>query len=115
MTRSSLILSFILLGGCQTIGTPDGGKVPLLDPNALRREAIVAQGQADTYGALAEEAAGFWDRTFQLAESGLDAVGAPAALSALVGGLAGLAVPTPGQRRRERLAAAEGRREAPAS
>lgn len=102
------LFAAVLLGaGCQTIQTPSGDEIPVMDPNALRREAIVAEGQADTFHRLADEATGFWQRGLETGEDLLSAFGAPAAAGSVLGALGGWMVPTPGQRRRERHAASE--------
>ena len=104
-----LILGFLVLGGCRAVPSSEFvDPIPTMDPNALEEAAIVAEAKAEMYNRLSERAAGFWRGAAQTASEGLGAIGAPAALTGLLGAAGGFLVPSPGQRRRERVAKAEG-------
>lgn len=92
--------------GCSVTGfrtVPDG----LTTPSQLRSAAAVARAEAEALDAVADEQQGVIDRTVATVQNVADQLGAPAVLTGLIGAGAGFMVPTPGQRRRERVAASE--------
>ena len=94
-------------GGCIVKGfdrIPDG----LTTPTQVRSGAAVARAEAVALDAIAAEQQGVIDRTVGMIREATDSIGAPAAVSGLLGAAAGWMVPTPGSRRREKLAKAEG-------
>ena len=110
------ILMCVLAGlssGCHVKGfktVPDG----LTSPTQLRSAAAIARAEADALDAVAAEQQGTIDNTVALVRDTVrevvpNAGGLPDALWGLLGLGAGWMVPTPGQRRRERLAQSEGR------
>ncbi len=103
------ILALVVLGGCRALPSDDFmDPIPTGDPVALREAAIVSEAKATAYSRLADEAAGRWDRLVEGAQEAAEGLGAPAVLTGLLGAAGGFLVPTPGQRRRERVAKAEG-------
>lgn len=111
-----LILGFLVLGGCRALPTNEFvDPIPTMDPNALEEAAIVAEAKAEMYNRLSERAAGFWRGAAQTASEGLGAIGAPAALTGLLGAAGGFLVPSPGERKRVRIAKTEGRLDAQAA
>lgn len=98
----------VLSSGCSVNGfrsVPDG----LTTPSQLRSAAAVARAEADALDQIAEEREGAIQQVIQTAQGVADQIGAPALLTGLLGAAGGWLVPTPGQRRRERLATSEGR------
>ena len=96
-----------LSSGCSVNGfrtVPDG----LTTPSQLRSAAAVARAEADALDQIAEEREGAIQQVIQTAQGVADQLGAPAVLTGLLGAAGGWLVPTPGQRRRERVAKAEG-------
>jgi len=104
--------------GCSVQGfrtVPDG----LTTPTQLRSAAAVARAEAEALDAVAAEQQGAIDTTVAAIRDTVSqmvpgAGGVPDALWGVLGLGAGWMVPTPGQRRRERVAASEGRLGAPA-
>ena len=87
-------------GGCTVRGfsnLPDGATTS----SQLRR------AEADALDQIADQRQDVIDRTIATVQGVADQIGAPAVLTGLLGAGAGFFVPTPGQRRRERVAAAE--------
>lgn len=103
----------VLSCGCSVQGfktVPDG----LTSPGQLRAAAAVSRAEADALEAVAAEQQGTIDNTVALVRDTVQqmvpqAGGIPDALWGLLGLGAGWMVPTPGQKRRERLAGSEGR------
>jgi hypothetical protein len=103
----------VLSSGCHVKGfrtVPDG----LSSPVQLRSAAAVARAEAQALDAVAAEQQGMIDNTVQMVRDTVTQVvpqagGLPDALWGLLGLGAGWMVPTPGQKRRERVAASEGR------
>lgn len=99
--------------GCHVRGfktVPDG----LSSPGQLRAAAAVSRAEADALDAVAAEQQGTIDNTIDLVRDTVREIvpaggGVPDALWGLLGLGAGWMVPTPGQKRRERVAAAETR------
>lgn len=113
MNRLASLLGSLLLvyglAGCRALPTgifPD--PVATGDPVALREAAIIDRAKASAYDELATVAEGRWAAISGTAQRAAETLGAPAAFTGLLGGLAGWMVPTPSQRRRERLAEREG-------
>ena len=110
-----LMGGFLLLSstGCVVRGfqqVPDGPT----SPPQLRIAAAVARAEAEALDAAAAEQQGTIDNTVALLKDTVQQIvpqggGIPDALWGLLGLGAGWMVPTPGQKRRERVAAAETR------
>lgn len=109
-------LIFVSVGlsfGCRVQGfktVPDG----LTSPGQLRAAAAVSRAEATALEAVAAEQQGAIDNTVALVKDTVQQLvpaggGLPDALWGLLGLGAGWMVPTPGQKRRERLASSEGR------
>jgi hypothetical protein len=67
----------------------------------------VARAEADALEQIADQNEGVIRQMVGTAQSAAESLGAPAVLTGLLGAGAGFLVPTPGQRRREKVAAAE--------
>ena len=111
-----VILTCVLAGlssGCHVKGfktVPDG----LSSPGQLRAAAAVSRAEAEALEAVAAEQQGTIDKTVALVRDTVREIvpaggGVPDALWGLLGLGAGWMVPTPGQKRRERVAQSEGR------
>lgn len=108
-----LLILCLALAGCRAVPSSEFvDPIPTMDPNALEEAAIVAEAKAEMYSRLSERAAGFWRGAAQTASEGLGAIGAPAALTGLIGAAGGFLVPSPGERKRVRIAKTEGRLDA---
>ena len=93
--------------GCTVQGfrnVPDGQPTT---PGQLRSAAAVARAEAQALDAIADQQEGVIRDVFQAVQQGAEAIGSPAVLTGLLGAAGGFLVPSPGQRRREKLAAAE--------
>lgn len=110
MTRFALVaLVTFAAAGCRALPSNEFlDPVPVDDPVALEQAAIIAEAKASMYDSLAQSASGRWARLIEGAQGAMDGLGAPAVLTGLIGAAGGVMIPTPGQRRRERLAKAEG-------
>lgn len=76
-------------------------------PGQLRAGAAVARAEADALDAIADQQEGVIRQAFDAAGAIAEASGAGPLAGLALGGAAGWLVPTPGQRRREKVAAAE--------
>ena len=76
-------------------------------PGQLRSAAAVARAEAQALDAIADQQEGVIRDAFQALQQGVEAVGSPAILTGLLGAAGGFLVPSPGQKRREKLAVAE--------
>jgi len=76
-------------------------------PSTLRSAAAVARAEADALDQIADQNEGIIRQVIGAAQSAASGLGAPAVLTGLLGAAGGFFVPTPGQRRREKVAAAE--------
>jgi hypothetical protein len=103
------ILTCVFLGlstGCSVRGfsnLPDGPATP----STLRSAAAVARAEADALDQIADQNEGVIRQVVGAVQQAADGLGAPAIVSGLIGAAGGFLVPTPGQRRREKVAAAE--------
>ena len=92
--------------GCSVRGfenIPDGPTTP----GQLRGAASIARAEAQALDEVADQQEGVIRQIVGAAQGAAEALGAPAILTGLIGAGAGFVVPTPGQRRREKAAAAE--------
>lgn len=97
-----LCATVYLLAGCQVKGfqyLPDGVSTPA----QMRAAASTARAEADALDNLAAQGDDATARAFGFAEEAAAAIGAPAVLGTLIGAGAGFLVPSPGQRKRERV------------
>ena len=69
---------------------------------------MVARAEADALDQIADQQEGVIRQVVGAAQSAAESLGAPAIVTGLIGAGAGFMVPTPGQRRREKVAKAEG-------
>jgi hypothetical protein len=67
----------------------------------------VARAEADALDQIADQNEGVIRQVVGTAQQAAESLGAPAILTGLMGAAGGFLVPTPGQRRREKVAAAE--------
>lgn len=98
-------------GGCTVRGfekIPDGPTTP----SQLRAGAAVSRAEANALDEIADQQEGVIRQLTASAQQVAEGFGAPAVLSGLLGAGAGFIVPSPGQRRRERVAAAEAKADA---
>ena len=107
MRYAILTCVFLVLStGCSVRGfsnLPDGPTTP----SQLRSAAAVARAEADALDQIADQNEGVIRQVLGAAQQAADSLGAPALLTGLMGAAGGFLVPTPGQRRREKVAAAE--------
>ena len=107
MRYASLIcVCLFLSAGCSVRGfsnLPDGPTMP----SQLRSAAAIARAEADALEQIADQNEGVIRQVLGSAEQVAGGLGAPAVLTGLLGAAGGFLVPTPGQRRREKVAAAE--------
>tara|TARA_R110002020_G_scaffold341196_3_gene555845 strand:+ start:9867 stop:10235 length:369 start_codon:yes stop_codon:yes gene_type:complete len=97
-----LVLAVYLLAGCQVSGfkyIKDG----LATPSQLRAASASARKEAELLDELAAQGDDTTSRAFGLIEETAAMIGAPAILTGLLGGAAGFMVPSPGQRKREKV------------
>ena len=97
-----LAATFALLVGCQVKGfqyLPDGVSTPA----QMRAAASTARAEADALDNLAAQGDDATAKAFGFAEEAAAAIGAPAVLGTLLGAGAGFLVPSPGQRKREKV------------
>ena len=97
-----LALAIWLLAGCQVSGfahMKDG----LATASQMRAAATSARHEADLLDELADHADDITSRAFSFVEESAAMIGAPAILTGLMGGAAGFLVPSPGQRKREKV------------
>ena len=90
------------LAGCQVSGfahIKDG----LATSSQMRAAATSARHEADLLDELADQADDITTRAFSFVEESAAMIGAPAILTGLMGGAAGFLVPSPGQRKREKV------------
>ena len=76
-------------------------------PSQLRSAAAVARAEADALDQIADQNEGVIRQVIGTAQQAAESLGAPAILTGLMGAAGGFLVPTPGQRKREKVAAAE--------
>ena len=93
--------------GCTVKGFQNVPENQLTTPVQLRSAAAVARAEAQALDAIADQQEGVIRDAFQAIQQGMESVGSPAVLSGLLGAAGGFLVPSPGQRRREKLAKAE--------
>jgi len=104
--------SAVLSAGCTVKGFQNVPRDQPTTPSQLRSAAAVARAEADALDQIADNQEGVIRDVIGKVQQAADSLGAPALLGTAVGAAGGLFVPTPGQRRRERVAAAEGKAEA---
>ena len=108
MRFAILTCVLLALSGCSVQGfrtIPDG----LTTPSQLRQGAAVSRAEAQALEQMADEQEGVIREITGTAQQMAESLGAPALLTGLIGAGAGFMVPTPGQKRREKVAAAEAR------
>lgn len=76
-------------------------------PTELRSAAAIARAEAVALEEIADQREGQLQRFMDSAQQAAEGLGAPAVLTGLMGAAGGFLVPSPSQRRRERLAAQE--------
>jgi len=89
--------------GCSVRGfsnLPDGPAMP----STLRSAAAVARAEADALDQIADQNEGVIRQVVGAAQQAAESLGGSAVLTGLLGAAGGFLVPTPGQRRREKLA-----------
>lgn len=109
MRYGILICGCLLLSaGCSVQGFKNIPSNTPTTPSQLRSAAIVAQAEADALNQIADQQEGVIRQVIGAAQQTADSLGAPALVTGLIGAAGGFLVPSPGQRRREKLAKAEG-------
>lgn len=106
MKFGGLICVFLVSSGCSVQGfrtVPDG----LTTPTQLREGAAIAKAEAVALNEIADLQENAVQQFISSTQEVASQLGAPAILTGLAGGAAGFFVPTPGQRRREKVARAE--------
>lgn len=93
--------------GCSVRGFRNLPDDQLTTPSQLRSAAAVARAEADALEQIADQHEGVIRQVLGTAQQTADSLGAPAIVTGLIGAAGGFLVPTPGQRRREKIAAAE--------
>jgi hypothetical protein len=102
-----ILACLCLNSGCSVRGfsnVPDGPT----SPTQLRAAAATARAEASALEAIADQQEGVIRQVLGAAQSAAESLGAPAVLTGLIGAAGGFLVPTPGQKRREKVAKAEG-------
>ena len=69
---------------------------------------MIARAEADALDQIADQQEGIIRQIVGAAQQTAESLGAPALVTGLIGAAGGFLVPSPGQRRREKLAKAEG-------
>ena len=113
MLLGILILAFLVLSlyGCTLKGFANVPEGQLTTPTQLRSAAAVARAEAQALDQIADNQEGFIRDMLSKVQGAAESLGAPALLTGLLGGAAGFLTPTPGQRRRQDQAKAEGKLE----
>lgn len=93
--------------GCMVKGFTNVPDAQPTTPGQLRSAAAVARAEAQALDAIADHQEGVLRNLMSTAQVAAEQLGAPAVVTGLVGAAAGWAIPTPGQRRREKVAASE--------
>lgn len=105
--RSVILMSACLvLSGCSVTGfstLPDG----MTTPSQLRSAAAIARAEGQALEEIADQQEGVIREITGQIQQVAESLGAPAIVTGLIAGGAGFLIPTPGQRRREKVAAAE--------
>ena len=100
------IVAFLASNGCTVKGfqtVPDGPSTP----GQLRAGAAVARAEAEALDKIADMQEGVIREIVGKVQAAAEGLGAPAIVTGLIAGGSGLLLPSPGQRRREKVAAAE--------
>ena len=109
MRYGILICGCLLLSaGCSVRGFSNLPPEGITTPSQLRSAAVIARAEADALDQIADQQEGIIRQIVGAAQQTAESLGAPAIVTGLMGAGAGFLVPTPGQRRRERVAKAEG-------
>lgn len=108
-----LIIAFLLLNltGCTVKGFANVPEGQPTTPTQLRSAAAIARAEAQALDQIADNQEGFIRDMVSKVQGAAESLGAPALLTGLLGGAAGFLTPTPGQRRRQDQAKAEGKLE----
>lgn len=100
------IVACLASNGCTVKGfqtVPDGPSTP----SQLRAGAAVARAEAEALDKIADMQEGVIREIVGKVQAAAEGLGAPAIVTGLIAGGSGLLLPSPGQRRREKVAAAE--------
>lgn len=113
MLFGTWITAFLLssLTGCTVKGFANVPENQLTSPTQLRSAAAIARAEAQALAQIADYQEGFIRDMASKVQGAAESLGAPALLTGLLGGAAGFLTPTPGQRRRQDQAKAEGKLE----
>jgi len=99
------------LTGCTVKGFANVPDNQPTTPTQLRSAAAIARAEAQALDQIADNQEGFIRDMVSKVQGAAESLGAPALLTGLLGGAAGFLTPTPGQRRRQDQAKAEGKLE----
>ena len=108
-TGAFLILS---LSGCMVKGFANVPDTQPTSPAQLRSAAAIARAEAQALDQIADQQEGVIRDMISKVQEAAEGLGAPAIIGTALGAAGGLFVPTPGQRRREKVAAAEAKAQA---
>ena len=106
----SVTLMCVLVGlsfGCSVRGFSNLPSEGLTTPSQLRSAAAIARAEATALDEVADQQEGVIRQVVGTVQQAAESLGAPAIVTGLIGAGAGFMVPTPGQKRREKVAAAE--------
>lgn len=98
-----LVGAVYFLAGCHQVSGFRAVGDGLATPGQLRAASASARHEADLLDELAAQGDDTTARAFGFVEETAAAIGAPAVLGTLLGGAAGFLVPSPGQRKREKI------------
>jgi len=96
------------LSGCAVKGFSNLPAEGITTPSQLRSAASIARAEATALEEIADQQEGVIRQVVGTVQQAAESLGAPAIVTGLLGAGAGFMVPTPGQRRREQVAKAEG-------
>tara|TARA_Y100000004_G_scaffold196970_1_gene269030 strand:- start:4532 stop:4921 length:390 start_codon:yes stop_codon:yes gene_type:complete len=104
-----LTLAFLVLNltGCTLKGFANVPEGQPTTPSQLRSAAAIARAEAEALDQIADQQEGVIRDIIGKVQQAAEGLGAPAIVGTALGAAGGLFVPTPGQRRREKVAAAE--------
>ena len=107
---SSMLACLASNTGCTVKGFRNVENGPTT-PAQLRAGAAVAKAEAQALEAIADQQEGVIRSTLATVQQAAESLGAPALLTGAIGAAGAYFLPSPGQRRREKLAAAEAKAE----
>lgn len=110
LLASSTLACLVWSTGCTVKGFQNVEDGPTT-PAQLRAGAAVAKAEAQALEAIADQQEGVIRSTLATVQQAAESLGAPALITGAMGAAGAYFLPSPGQRRREKLAAAEAKAE----